>query len=382
MAKREPYNDEVRRPERILMILAVVSTPMWVTICLVFWPDATNSIPVWEDGLIIGLILACLFTVATAVVVLGRYYAPKAVFTNEVCELTTPEIMHLEAPPYVMPEGVQSPNVPLPEEMRKELDTLAKNVRPGVNEFGQLVPWGAVRVGGWRLGQGDRWETEGRDGILLLVGNDQSVEGFENRIFTADKVLVRHEEVHPNILLQLKKLTKGWFVPYDPHSKLYRLTGTDPSWAKYYRKNPDVKINVLDELGIYGLARELKQAIFRNGGRIKEPNSEAEFSELTTALTQWLDKRGISMDRERSGPATAAYAWSLYRGAQADANRTRIDLQIAQGQITELRASLRHEDQRLGSIYSGGGKSPTTPSRALSGSLEDTQGYRMSAEDR
>ena len=369
MSKRDPYNDEITRPERILFIASGVATPAWIAISLTFWPGALL------EGILVGVIFTVFFLGIGFVVVMGRYWAPKAVFTNEVIELTNPEIIHLEAPSFVMPDGAEGTSAPVSEEMKKKLDSLAKNIQPGQNEFGQVVPWGAMRQGGWRIGKGEKWEMEGKDGILLLVGVYPCVEGFENRIFVADRMLIRHEEVDPDILQQLKRATKGWFIPFDPAFKLYVLTGTDPAWYRFFRESPEVKAAVLDKLGIYGLARELAASVRRNGVRVATDGDEASFSELAEALKAYLAKKGVGIEPETYGPATAASIWSLFRGAQAMVSRQSVELDIAHGQITELRSALRGQDRRDAMLYSGG-QSTTTPAREVRGSLDNIQGSR------
>lgn len=377
MPQRDPYTDEVIRPERALLLIAVaLFVGVSITVAI-FYPSAVSEVPDWEFGLIAGLVLFVIFVGFAAVVVMGRYYAPKAGGPNKQYECTTPEVIHLEPPPYTIPEGQMSSDPSVSEEVRTTLDSRAGAVRPGVNEFGEYVPWGAMRLGGWRIGKSDRWETAGKDGFLLLIGRDDyPIEGYENRWFTSDPVLVRHEEVHPNVLVQLKKMSGGDFIPYK--TPLFRLPAVDPVWVEHYRKSNVALSVVLDRLGIPGLAAELAQSLRRSGVAIGDPAEVAKA--LEPVAKRYLDLKGANIERLRFDMATAPYAWSLYRGAQAEASRNGVDLRIAQGHITELRAALRGDDLRQMRVMTGSGYSATRSPRQQSGALEDVAGYRMRDE--
>jgi hypothetical protein len=369
MAKRDVYTDEVRRPERILFLVAGIATPAWIAISLAFFPDALL------EGVLIGVIFTVLFLGIGFVVVMGRYWAPKAVFTNDVMELTNPQVIHLEPPPFMMPAGVEHTPVPFPEAITQKLDEAARTIRPGYNEFGQLVPWGAMRLGGWRIGKSEQWQMAGKDGILLLVGNAPFVECYENRIFPCGKVLVRHEEVDREILKQLKAATGGWFIPFDPAFKLYRTTEIDAAWANYFRRNGEVKANVLDEMDLNGLVEEMIAMAGRDGHQVDEPQDATSFEEFKGLLSKWLEKKGTAIDRDLYGPATAATAWALVRGLQARNSQLSVDLDIAQGHETDLRATLRGQDRREAMMYSGS-RSATAQPQEVTDQLDNIQGYR------
>lgn len=383
MAKKERYYDEVRRPERLMVVVAAVAAPVWIAIAEAFFPNAVVGTPAWAVGGILGLLTVFVAVGLAAVVVMGRYRAPKAIFVNEVTELTVPEIYRLEPPPYMMPGRVPDDAQGLPQDVSEQLDEEARKARPSYNEQGQLVPWGAIRLGGWRLGKSDRWEQEGKDGILLLVGeDDKMVECFENRIFLAPRVLVRHEEIWIGTLTQLKIATDGWFIPFDESCKLYRLGEMAPEWAAACRKSQEVRSVVLDELGLPGLVRELASGLRREGIAVG-PAQQVSFDALAEFCQGWLEKRGVDIRQEKYGPATAAYVWSLYRGLQHRNLQLETDLQVARGESSDLGASLRGRAQQEAALYArGGGMNLTRPTRTLRGAIEDTQGYSMADESR
>lgn len=381
MARRDPYSQETIRPERYILLAGFAALVFITSITIAFWPSATETIGDWEVGFLIGIATLVAFIGLSAVIVLGRYHAPKLGTVNRIYELTRPEIINLEPPPYSLPDNEPAPATGLPKEVQDELELSAKNIRPGMNELGQLIPWGAVRIGGWRLGKGETWESEGKDGFLLLVGADQMIEGYENRWLTCDIVLVRHDQVHPDTLAHLAKATRDSSNPFIPYrSPLYRTTPTSPEWTAFYRKNPEVRANVLDELGLYGLARELIEIIKRNGVEVSGPSGEAEFRALTGAMDKYLQRKGVSIEQARIGPATAASVWSLFRGAQSEASRLRVENMILGGQVVELRAQLRREDQRYINVYRGGGGSPMRNPPEITGQMESIPGYRMRDE--
>jgi hypothetical protein len=372
--RRDPYRDEAIRPERILFIISGVMTPCWIALSLVFFPGLLL------EGVLAGVILTVLFLGVGFVVVMGRHWAPKGVFQNEVVEITRPSVWNLEPPPYTMPENSAQYEADLPAETAKVLDEAATRAQAGVDEFGRVVPWGAIRIGGWRIGKKERWDMEGKDGILLLIGNDKFIRCGENLIFPGDKILMRHEEVWEGTLRQLQHLT-GWFIPYDPAFKLYRLSEPGEPWVRHYRESPDVKAHFLDRLGLPGLTKELILELKRRRVRVEDPDSQLSFDSLADALKGWVERRGMSVNRDAFGASTTAAAWAMVRRLQSENSRLDTELQIATGHGTELQALIRDKDRRDAMMYSGGEASTAAPSQIAS-RFDQMQGGRVRQEGR
>jgi hypothetical protein len=373
--RRDPYRDEVIRPERILFILSGVMTPCWIALSAVFFPALLL------EGVLVGVICTFIFALGGFAVVMGRHWAPKAVFQNEVTEITRPSVWNLEPPPYTMPEGSEQFPVGFPGDTTRILDQKAANAQAGVDEFGRVVPWGALRMGGWRIGKKERWDIEGKDGILLLIGNDKFIRCGENLIFPGDKILMRHEEVWEGALRQLQHLTGGWFIPYDPAFKLYRLSEPGEPWVRHYRESPDVKAHFLDRLGLPGLAKELVLELKRKGVRIADPDSQVSFDTLAETFGGWMERRGVSINRDAFGASTTAAAWATVRHLQSENTRLTTENAIATGHGTELQAQIRDRDRRDAMMYSGGEASTAAPSQIAS-RFDQMQGGRVRQEGR
>lgn len=380
MVKARQYGDDVHKPERTVLLVGLGFAICIVVFALVFWPGAVSEVgDSWLAGLI-GFCIFMAFVALSAVIVMGRYGAPKATFVDGQNECTTPEIIPLEAPPRMMPFG-EGPYIPgMPEELQDQLNEDARKARSTVNEFGQRVPWGAVRLGGFRLGKSDRWEIAGRDGFVVLVGeDDMPVEGIENRIWMKSKRLVHHEEIYQPALEQLHRLSGGDFVPYV--TPLYVLTGLDARWAAALRRSREVRALFLDELGLPGLVRELRAEAKRQGVSLTGPDGLSD-SKLAELMDTWLKMKGTDIQREVAGAATAPYVWQLYRGAEAHATRLEADQTISEGHITELRASRRAEDHRAYNVARGSTFDMLRPTQEIPAHLETTPGNNRVNRDR
>ncbi|MGA7861351.1 MAG: hypothetical protein WCB19_05785 [Thermoplasmata archaeon] len=253
------------RVEFVAITVGLAAPFFAVSLLLVFFPSLLWTLPAWEVGLVIGLLVMPWAFGFWGLFLGFRYYTDKVIWSNRVMECSNSNMVDLGPRAYPFDDSSGDPTL---DPAKREALVRAGAIRPENAPKSQLVDCKALALGGFWWG--GFAVHPGADGYILFFGKEWlNLHG--NILIAKNVILIHHSEIDQDILRDLEQATTnngaGRFIAY--HTALYVCGDTDAEILEYMCSQPEIREGVLERIGVAGVAREFASKVLKVIGQEK-----------------------------------------------------------------------------------------------------------------
>ena len=348
--KKTPY--QRTQPERIILLTGAIGAAVLITVGLTFYPNGWEGLPGWVAGFLWGYTAICLSGFIYGAIQSFRHHTPKLMADNRVWEISFANMYTLDSVYYPIDKKRLMEDPSLTPEQKAEIEREALTV-PGANEYGEAITIKVLPLGGYRWLQ--FYSLPGEDGYILFFG-EQWIRFFDNVCVPRTLELVDHSQINEKMLARLAQVTRGKFKPYV--TPLYICGDIDPDFATHVRKNPEIRMLVLEALKIPGLARAFAKYLSRQPGF---EDIKINPSKVADELRTWLERKNIYAEAIVTGYASPKFWRNTALGLQGELTRVNQELHEMKNIAQWYRRAMNGEAQRKAGVYGGAFSNQRTP---------------------